>query len=226
MRALRVVLSVESCYQCSFADMERYTAKERAFCVEVYFEEKSIVKVQRAFRKKFNLKTSQSAPSRKSILRWVENFRKDGQTADKKPPGPKRSIRTPENIARVSQAIKISPTRSARRHAASLNISRESVRRILTTDLNHHPYKLMITQELKETDYRKRLLFAETMLLKLRNGEIRLNDLLMSDEAHFELSGSVNKQNYRYWSQENPHFVQEKPLHSERVTVWAGVAEW
>jgi len=129
---------MEICYQYILVNMERYTAKERAFCVEAYFCENSFVKVQRAYRRKFNLKTNQRVPTPKSILRWGENFRIDGKTTDKKHPGAKRSVRTPENIARVGQAIKISPTRSARRHAASLNISRESVRRILTADLNHH----------------------------------------------------------------------------------------
>jgi hypothetical protein len=41
----------------------------------------------------------------------------------------------------------------------------------------------------------------------------------MSDEAHFQLSGVVNKQNCRYWSLQNPNELHEKSLHSERVTV-------
>uniref|UniRef100_T1IEZ2 Uncharacterized protein n=1 Tax=Rhodnius prolixus TaxID=13249 RepID=T1IEZ2_RHOPR len=64
------------------------------------------------------------------------------------------------------------------------------------------------------------------MSKKLDDGEIDLNNLLMSDEAHFELSGSVNKQNFRYWASGNPQFIPEKPLHGQRVTVWAGVASW
>lgn len=93
-------------------------------------------------------------------------------------------------------------------------------------DLGFHPYKLLITQELKITDHALRKTFAETMLQKLEDGEIDLNNLLMSDEAHFELSGTVNKQNCRYWSEANPNIVVQKPLHSQRVTVWAGVARW
>jgi len=55
--------------------MERYTAKERAFCVEAYFRDKSVVKVHRAFRKQFKVKSNESVPTRKSIFRWVEDFR-------------------------------------------------------------------------------------------------------------------------------------------------------
>ena len=93
-------------------------------------------------------------------------------------------------------------------------------------DLGFHPYKLLITQELKNTDFAQRKSFAETMLQKIDNGEIDLNDLLMSDEAHFKLSDTVNKQNFCYWSECNPNAIEQKPLHSQRVTVWVGVAKW
>ena len=50
--------------------------------------------------------------------------------------------------------------------------------------------------------------------------------LITSDEAHFHLSGSVNRQNFRYWSESNPRELHEKPLHSERVIVWCAVANF
>jgi hypothetical protein len=42
----------------------------------------------------------------------------------------------------------------------------------------------------------------------------------MSDEAHFHLSGFVNKQNFRYLSATNPTELHERPLHSSKGTVW------
>ena len=50
--------------------------------------------------------------------------------------------------------------------------------------------------------------------------------ILKSDEAHFHLNGSVNKQNFRYWSTINPRQVHEHPLHCDRVTVWAAVIKF
>ena len=44
----------------------------------------------------------------------------------------------------------------------------------------------------------------------------------MSDEAHFHLGGYVSKQNCRIWGSENPKMIIEKPLYSQRVTVWCG----
>ena len=45
----------------------------------------------------------------------------------------------------------------------------------------------------------------------------------MSDEAHFHLSGVVNKQNFRYCSTTNLH---ERPLHSSKVTVWCAISSF
>jgi hypothetical protein len=41
----------------------------------------------------------------------------------------------------------------------------------------------------------------------------------MSDEAYFHLTGLVNKQNCRYWSDWHPQELIQKPLHSSKVTV-------
>ena len=44
--------------------------------------------------------------------------------------------------------------------------------------------------------------------------------VILSDEAHFDLGGYVNKQNCHICGTENPHACIEKPMHSKRVTVW------
>ena len=50
--------------------------------------------------------------------------------------------------------------------------------------------------------------------------------IVTSDEAHFHLNGNVNKQNFHYWSPMNPRQLHERPLHCDRVTVWAAVAKF
>lgn len=52
---------------------------------------------------------------------------------------------------------------------------------------------------------------------------MRIENLWMSDEAHFHLTGYVNKQNMRYWAQTNPTELHQRPLHSAKVTVWRAV---
>ena len=52
------------------------------------------------------------------------------------------------------------------------------------------------------------------------------NDALVffSDEAHFHLSGCVNKRNMWCWSERNPRELHERSLHSDRVTVWCAIS--
>jgi len=46
----------------------------------------------------------------------------------------------------------------------------------------------------------------------------------MTDEAHFHLNGTVNKQNFRHWSDYNPHELHYCHLHDPNMTVWRGVS--
>ena len=46
----------------------------------------------------------------------------------------------------------------------------------------------------------------------------------MSDEAHFLVSGYVNKQNCHYCAPNNPHELHHHPLHSAKLTVWCEVS--
>ena len=67
---------------------------------------------------------------------------------------------------------------------------------------------------------------SSEQLLEMLNDDGVINTLLMTVEAHFHLSGYVNKQNYRYWAPENPHELHQHNLHSERLTVWCGIASF
>jgi hypothetical protein len=54
-------------------------------------------------------------------------------------------------------------------------------------------------------------------------GEVHI--LFMSDEAHFHLSGFVNKQNFRYWAK-NSYQLRQKPLHSAKFRVWRAISSF
>jgi hypothetical protein len=99
------------------------------------------------------------------------------------------------------------------------------VRRILHKDLNFHPYKTAIVQELNDRDMANRRISSE-QLLEMLNDDGVMSSLLMTDEARFHLSGYVNKQNYRYRAPENPQELHQRPLHSEKLTVWCGIASF
>jgi len=122
-------------------------------------------------------------------------------------------------------AIVKSPWRSVRRHSAGIGLSDRSVRRILHKDLNFHPYKIVIFQELNDCDMANRRISAE-QLLEMLNDDGVTNTLLMTNEAHFHFSANVNKQNYRYWAPENPQDLYQRPLHSERLTILCGISSF
>lgn len=132
-------------------------------------------------------------------------------------------MRTPENIDAVRLAVTRSPRRSAAKHAAVLVISdRRSVRRILHADLKFHPYKMMLVHQLNANDWASRKAACEVILENVHQDAI----ILFSDEAHFHLTGFVNKQNYRFWADNNPRQILQKPLHSQYVTVWCAVSKF
>ncbi len=207
--------------------MAEWNTVHRAFAAEWFFKsQESYTSTIRVFRKHFAITPRKPVPSEKTVRLWVKNFREKGTVHKLKPPGPSKRVRTQENIERVRVAVKSSPQRSARKHALSLNLSDRTVRRILHVDLCFHPYKMMMTQELLATDPAARLQFCKRILEKIDNDELPLNRILFTDEAHFYLPGAVNNQNMRYWSDENPRIIHEKPLHSPKLTVWMGVASY
>lgn len=56
------------------------------------------------------------------------------------------------------------------------------------------------------------------------NGLISPDQVLWTDESIFTVNGMFNKQNYRLWSQENPHWITESRFHiTEKVMAWTGI---
>jgi hypothetical protein len=199
-----------------------WTGEHRAFIVETFIVNKeSVIATQRAFRVHFRLGRRDAVPTRNTILLWVNNFRASGSALKRKPTGRPRTARTPENVETVRASIEQSPSRPARKHAAALGLSDRSLRRILHTDLKMHPYKMVFAQELNERDYERR----SALCMEIEQYVPRAAVVLFSDEAHFHLCGSVNKQNFRYWAENNPRQIHERPLHSPKVTVWCTISD-
>jgi hypothetical protein len=200
-----------------------WSGEHRAYVVETYLKNsESVITTQRSVRTHFRLGWNATVPNRKTILLWVANFRATGSALKKKLPGRPHSVRSPQNIQTVTQAIKQSPRRSAQKHAAAMGMSEWSVRIILHTVLKFHPYKMLVVQELNQCDW---VNHSDSCQAILQN--VPANDVVLScDEANFHLSGCVNKQNFRYRAENNPRQLHKRPLHSQRVTVWCAVADF
>lgn len=71
---------------------------------------------------------------------------------------------------------------------------------------------MLTVQELQEKDLKN----PYDDLLK----HVLPTDVLhFTHEAHFHLSVTVNKQNFRYWYDNNPQELHQRPLHDPQVTV-------
>ena len=124
-----------------------------------------------------------TVPDKKMIYRWVSYFRQTGSAMKQTSPGRPRTATGPENVAAVRALILKSPRRSERKHAAALQLSDRSVRRILHRDLRMHPYKIAIAQKPKRSGFENRTKLCHDLL------NVRVTDVaLFYDEAHFHLS--------------------------------------
>ncbi len=205
--------------------MEKWLPQQRTFICNRFFVTQSYLQTICDFPIQFSLRPQDSVLSHNSVKLWVKNFSQTATTTKQKPPGQSKMVRTPEKKNHIRTSRQQSPRRSAGKHAQTLGISRRSFGRILK-EMNFHPYKILITQELKLTNYGARLRFAEEMKSMLDSGEFEGKFLMINDKAQFSLNETANKQNCHYYAIENPRHIVEKPLHLECVMIWCEVAEW
>jgi len=76
-----------------------------------------------------------------------------------------------------------------------------------------HPYKIATAQKLKGSDFENCTKLCRDLL------NVRVTNVFCSDEAHFHLSGTVNKQNFRYRSEGNSRELHQRAAHDPKVTV-------
>ena len=71
------------------------------------------------------------------------------------------------------------------------------MQRVIHYNLKLFPYKVKILQKQTDVNKRERVEFCQSISERIENNPGVLNLILFSDEAHFHLSGHVNKQNMR-----------------------------
>lgn len=201
--------------------MERYSPQQRAKIVKLYFENfSSIISTQRAFRRAY---PDRRAPHGETIRRLANAFLQNGSVIDVKHTGRPRSGRSNENIELVRADVQAEPKTSTRRRAAQLGLSERTLRRILHLDLHMYPYKIQTVFKLRPIDIQRRLQYAQIVTNLVEAEPNFWQNLIMSDEANFCLSGRVNKQNDRFWGTENPRFIQENVQFDQKVVVWCAI---
>ena len=144
-------------------------------------------------------------PSTRVITRIESNFEENHTLLDRKKIPHKRHVEQNPKISLLCRS-------------QQLNVSRTSLQRILTVDLKLHPYKIKLTQRLKPVDHEMRGRFVNWSLQMLDKNPEFSKFVIFSDKAHFQMVGYVNKENCRYWNNENPQELQEATQNPEKVS--------
>lgn len=161
-----------------------------------------------------------------SVTRLIQRFEKTGSVADEQRSG--RPSVPQATVSKVEESLMHLKERHPLGICSSANVSDEcqvphsTVKKILRDRLHLHPYQIRRVQELKETDYEKRLKFASFFIDQCAHDRDFINTILWTDEAHFFLDGCVYTRNCVIWAASNPHATSSASLHPAKVTVWAG----
>ncbi len=162
-------------------------------------------------------------PAYRTVKAICSKFHKSGSILDAPRPGRPRQD-SEESVEAVASAFENNPHTSLRKLGQQLDLTYFMTRKIARNILKMYPYKISVRQQLNEGDLQKCMEFATKTLLKIARDDNFLDNLIITDEAHFHLNGYVNNQNFRFWGKTNPHLCVETPLHSLKVTAWCGVS--
>ena len=106
-----------------------------------------------------------------------------------------RFVHSAKNKAIVSESVAEDPNVSIPRCSQELELSNGILWHIFHLDLHLHLYRVQLTQQLKPADHSQCCRYVEWVLDQQAVNGNYSNKIFFSDEAHFTLSGYVNKQN-------------------------------
>lgn len=194
-----------------------YSTAERVEMIFIYGSENQYLRTAEVFNQRHPGKNV----SHVYIRQLVSKFQETGSVANKKRDQP-RLLDEASQIEVLGQ-FAIDPTLSTRQAAAATGLSHESIRKVLKLN-KFHPYKMQILQELGDDDPDRRIQFCEIVTARITAEPRLVKNICFSDECTFYLNGHVNKQNCRYWHDENPQvFRQGHTQYPQKINVWAGI---
>uniref|UniRef100_A0A6P7G090 Uncharacterized protein LOC114336171 n=1 Tax=Diabrotica virgifera virgifera TaxID=50390 RepID=A0A6P7G090_DIAVI len=103
-----------------------------------------------------------------------------------------------------------------------MNLSETFTRRMFKK-IGGFPYKIQIGQHLTRQDKKSRVVYCASVLAMVYEQPLFFS-VWFTDECHIHLNGFINRQTNRFLGFERPEIIVEKPLHSDRVTIWCAVS--
>lgn len=194
--------------------MEHCLPQLRGQMVIIYIEcNRSATLARRRIRAEFSRQVVRVVLDACTLAQWASQLARKGSLEYSRRVRA-RTARTTENIDKVMQELITNGIESTRRTSQTMDLSRITLQRILKKDITEFPYK---------AHPGKRMIYSEK-ILAMRDSIPDISKLLIfTDEAHFDLNGNVNKQNYRIWALKNLHRLILNALHPQNVIVWNGL---
>ncbi|XP_031636066.1 uncharacterized protein LOC116348960 [Contarinia nasturtii] len=125
----------------------------------------------------------------------------------------------------IRQLFRANPHMTTRRAAALVGKSQCTVWSALKR-MKFWAYKKGKHQKLEPGDPALRKKFCEDLLLMCHLEPGFHKRILWSDEKNFPVNGSFNRQNFRYWAEENPRWIGiVNEVAPEKVIVWTGIID-
>ncbi|GBL99160.1 hypothetical protein AVEN_64148-1 [Araneus ventricosus] len=121
-----------------------------------------------SFQKRFNVP---KRPNAKTIHKIFAKFERTGNVDDNRVGnvGPRQTVVTPENVAKVSGIVQQNPRKIVRRIASETGLKRSSTQKILRNSLRIFPYKIQSHQAIPIKAVRQRFDFANEILTMFDN---------------------------------------------------------
>ena len=183
--------------------MPQLTPEQKVFLIKIFYGKgqnpNRVVLDQ--FETKFLFR-----PSEKTLTNLIEKF-ETNFTIESKTRSRSHPATNEANQELVLAEVAVDPHTSIRKISQNTGISQTSVGRILKLH-KFHPYRIQILQKLNEDDPDRRIEFCEEMMNRANADENFISSICFSDEATFFLNGEVNRHNMRYWSEENPYWME------------------
>lgn len=201
--------------------------EQRCFLIESYFRSGNLVNGRWIYSYDYCVQqfTEQfpqiQAPSKRAINQVVLKFRTTGSVKNKKHVR-RPNVVTEDAVENIHQRMLHSPKKSIRRLSAETGLSYGSCYSAVRKKLKMYPYRISVLQELIPTDNVKRRHYCQWFQANMDDN--RLDNTFFTDEAWCHLSGYVNSQNFRIWSNDNPHSFIESPLHPIKIGIWVAVS--
>lgn len=196
---------------------QRLNKQQKIFVIKTFYQTDNKCETRRIFLEHFNRNIK-----RDTVYDLIKRFEEQGSISDLPRSGRQKTINSPENRDVIRGAMAQSPTKSTRRAALELGISRTSIRRLLH-ELKLKPYHPHLVHAMSEDDPDRRIEFCETFMDKCAEDPLFPSKVFWSDEAHFKLNGHVNRHNSIYWATENPHVEIQRDVNTPGITVWAAI---